>query len=119
MAKSKASSKLLSKISSTQAEIKPKLVELASKYDQVLTDFDYVIGNWKGQGRLLRSDNEYVGAVKRAFKAISTGTECEDVEVHGHGTHLAHLPDPYKMLHTTFCGKQGKHFMDMLESLLC
>lgn len=112
--KSRTSSEPLSSITSVKNRIKPTLEELADKYDQALTNFDDIINNWK-EKCLLRYDGEYVGAIKRAFEAIRKGTECKYVEVDGHGAHLTHRSDPCKMLHAVLCGKQGKHFIDMVN----
>ncbi|MCC8399301.1 MAG: hypothetical protein LN563_01815 [Rickettsia endosymbiont of Platyusa sonomae] len=113
MAKLRTSSEPL-ETTLTQATIKDALKNLANKYDQALTSFDNIIDNWKGQGSL-RSDPEYIRAAKGAFKAIEKGTKYENVEVHGHGTHLTHRSDPYEMLHVTFCGKQGKQFIKIID----
>ncbi|MCC8484003.1 MAG: hypothetical protein LN561_05620 [Rickettsia endosymbiont of Labidopullus appendiculatus] len=113
MAKSQASFEPL-KITPTQAKIKDALENLASRYDQTLTNFDNIIENWKGDSSR-RSDPEYIRAAKGAFKAIEKGTEYEYVEVHGHGTHLIHRSDPYEMLHITFCGRQGKQFTKIID----
>ncbi|WP_341751143.1 hypothetical protein [Candidatus Tisiphia endosymbiont of Piscicola geometra] len=114
--KSRTSSEPLSSITSVKNAIKPELTSLFSRYNEALTKLDSIINTSSGSGsHLLRSDAEYVGATKRVFEAIKKGTECEHVEMKGHGTHLNQQSDPYEMLHVTFCGKQGKHFMEMLD----